>query len=152
MHSFTGVDFTVAREAFRDFCGANETKTGYLNAVKVAFVNFDDEVVGMILDKGLDLRIAALDNRVKAYLGLPINAFNSTFTKEAVLRSQRKSGDVEKADKILQNQYWTAEEAIFLAKCYKNAVENNDIDMLETLSAGLTKSKFESVMTVGDDG
>lgn len=68
MHSFTGVDFTAAREAFRDFCGANETKTGYLNAVKVAFVNFDDEVVGMILDKGLDLRIAALDNRVKAYL------------------------------------------------------------------------------------
>lgn len=87
-HHFSEVDFNDSLSAFDNFCGG-KTAEGYLSEVKAKLVQFDSDVVSMILERDLASRIDELDSvvtRTTTYVSSPTYLGGSDAQQAKILK------------------------------------------------------------------
>ena len=143
--SFTSINNTDAIQAFADICSAVEPNTGYMHECMNKLTKFDDEATQLILDTALDKKIADIASRLNINYGypLPLDAELLYCAKEDNLRSILKDQNFITAKEILEKNEWTQEELENVSQIYRNAVETQNIDILELF--------INSLMIVGNE-
>ena len=143
--SFTSINNTGVIQAFADICSAVEPNTGYMHECMNKLANFDDEATELILDTALDKKIADIASRLNINYGypLPLDAELLYCAKEDNLRSIFKDQNFITAKEILEKNEWTQEELENVSQIYRNAVETQNIDILELF--------INSLMIVGNE-